>query len=141
MPPSPKLGVSYTRQQINVMVGGGVQSFLPTKNGRVVCGCFLLKQNPDAPEEVLVGVGPQRERTAQVAVLQQTPFPVFIKREVGEWEYIGYWRGVRYLDRSHKLLEAEDRAKRPDVAGILYMARMEPAETEGENRELTPAAR
>jgi hypothetical protein len=129
VPPTPKLGCSYTREQINAMVGGGVQSFLPTKNGRVVCGCFLLKLNPDAPAEVLVGVGPQRENTAKVAVLQLTSIPVFLKGDVGEWEYIGRYRAYRYLERAHKLLADEERAKREDVAGILYMRKDEAEET------------
>ncbi len=128
MPPSPKLGSAYTREQINVMVGGGIQSFLPTKNGRVVCGCFLLDLNPAAPAEVLVGIGPRREATAHTAVLQQTPFPIFLKREAGDWEYVGKYRAVRYLHREHALLEAEERVKRADVAGILYMEpALEPA--------------
>jgi hypothetical protein len=117
--------MSYTREQINAMVGGGVQSFLPTKNGRVTCGCFVLKQNPDAPAEVLVGIGPQRERTAQVAVLQQTPFPVFVKREVGDWEFVGIWRGARYLHCGHKFLAEDERAKAEDVAGILFLEKVE----------------
>lgn len=121
MPPIPKLGSSYTRDQISAMVGGGIQSFLPTKNGRVVCGCFKLDQNPDAPKEVLVGLGPQREGSAKTVVLQQTPIPVFVKREVGEWEYIGVYRATRYLHQDHALLADEARAKKADVAGILYM--------------------
>lgn len=123
MPVAPKLGSSSTREQINAMLGGGVQAFSPTRNGHVVCGCFKLDLNPDAPEVVLVGVGPQRERSAEIAVLQKTPFPVFLKRDVDEWEYVGDYLAVRYLDRGHKLLEAEERAKRKDVAGILYMER------------------
>ena len=120
-PSSPKLGSYYTREQINAMLGGGVQAFLPTKNGRVVCGCFKLDLNPDAPEEVLVGLGPQREASARTAVLQRTPFPVFLKRDVDVWHYVGDYCAMRYLDRGHKLLEAEARAKREDVAGILYL--------------------
>ena len=125
MPAKPKAGITYTRDQINAMIGGGVQAFLPTKNGRVVCGCFKLDQNPKAPEEVLVAVGPQREASARTAVLQQTPFPIFVKREVGEWECVGDYRAVRYLHSGHALLESEERAKREDVAGILYMERIE----------------
>jgi len=121
MPPIPKLGNCYTRDQISAMVGGSVQSPLPTRNGRVVCGCFKLDQNPDAPKEVLVGLGPQRENSAKTVVLQLEPIPVFVKREVGEWEYIGIYRATRYLHQDHKMLQDEERTKKPDVAGILYM--------------------
>jgi hypothetical protein len=120
------IGSMYTREQISAIVGGGLQSFLPTKNGQVVCGCFQLAVNPDAPREVLVGAGPLRERVATWTVLQENPIPVFVKREVGEWEYMGRWRGVRYLDGTHKSLVEEERTKRKGIAGILYM---EPVET------------
>lgn len=125
MPPVPKFGSAYTREQINEMMGGGVQAFLPMKGSRVVCGCFRLDQNPDAPAEVLVGTGPKRELSAKAAVIQQTAIPIFLKREVGEWEFIGHYKPKRYLDRGHALLAEEARAKREDVAGILYL---EPSE-------------
>ncbi len=104
-------------------MGGGVQAFLPTKNGQVVCGCFKLKANPDAPAEVLVSAGPQRESSAKTAVLQQTPFPVFVQKDSGEWEYVGNYRATRYLHKDHRFLEEEPRAKKEGVAGILYMER------------------
>ena len=125
MPPVPKLGLSYTRAQINEMVGGGVQALLPMRGSRVVCGCFKLDASPDAPNEVLVAPGPRREMSAKAAVIQQTAIPIFLKKEVGEFEYIGKYKPRRYLDRDHALLAEEPRAKREDVAGILYL---EPSE-------------
>jgi len=121
----PKLDCAYTRDEINKMHGGGVQAFLPTKNGKVVCGCFKLDLNPDAPNEVLVGMGPQREMSARTCVLQGTPIPIFLKREVGEWEYVGHYKATKYLSREHKLMLQEERAQRKDVAGILFMKRFE----------------
>jgi len=53
------LGMRYTRSQINAALGGGVQAYLPTKDGRVVCGTFRLNTNPDAPRVVLPGFGPR----------------------------------------------------------------------------------
>jgi hypothetical protein len=121
MPPVPKLGLSYTRAQINEMVGGGVQAILPMRGSRVVCGCFRLDTNPDAPKEVLVAPGPKREMSAKAAVVQQMPIPIFLKEEAGEWKYIGNYKPRRYLHREHALLAEEPRAKREDVAGILYL--------------------
>ena len=123
------MGNAYTREQIHSLLGGGAQSFLPMKNGRVVCGCFRLDTNPDAPKEILVGVGEQRVRSAQVTKLQDSAIPIFLKRQSDEWEYVGMYKATRYLDKAHHLLEAEERAKRTDVAGILYM---EPFEGEQE---------
>lgn len=126
MPATPKLGQFYTREQIHAMYGGGKDAFLPTKNGRVVCGCFRLDTNPEAPAEIRVGVGPIRETSARTAVLQQTPFPIFLKREEGEWEYIGNYRATRYLHRGHKFLAEDERAKSEALAGILYMEPVAP---------------
>ena len=103
------------------MFGGGVQSFLPTKNGRVVCGCFRMDLNPEAPQEILVGVGVQRVKNAHLVVLQKTSVPVFIKKEAEDWEYMGRFRATRYLTKEHKLLVDEQRTKDESIAGILYM--------------------
>jgi hypothetical protein len=40
---------SYTRDQIHEEVGGEKVSYLPQKEGRVVCGCFSPDSNPEAP--------------------------------------------------------------------------------------------
>ena len=115
------LGCTYTREQIHAILGGGVQSFLPTKNGRVICGCFRLDLNPDAPREILVGVGEQRVRNAQTLKLQGTSVPVFTKKVAEDWEYVGHFKATRYLEKNHPLLADEPRTKREDIAGILYL--------------------
>ncbi len=45
----PILNKTYTREEIHEMLGGDMQSYLPHKDGKVVCGCFRLDTNPDAP--------------------------------------------------------------------------------------------
>jgi len=44
-----KTGNQYSRRQIHDLLGGGIQSYLPHKNGQVVCGCFRKDLNPLAP--------------------------------------------------------------------------------------------
>ena len=52
-------GKSYRRDAIAAGVGGGgLQTYLPTVDGRVVCGCFRTDVNPGAPEVILPGTGP-----------------------------------------------------------------------------------
>ena len=125
MPGVPKLGLTYTRQQINEMLGGGVQSFLPMKNARVMCGCFQLETNPNAPDEVLVAAGPQRENSARTAVLQLTPFPVFLRAGANDWKFMGKYRATRYLHREHRFLEGDPRLADEKLAGILSMEKYE----------------
>lgn len=40
------LAQHYTRQEIQDSVGGNVEQYLPTKEGRVVCDTFRLDANP-----------------------------------------------------------------------------------------------
>jgi len=58
-------GESYTRDHIHKQVGGEKISYLPQKDGRIVCGCFSPDSNPEAPYVILVGgpdesAGPDR---------------------------------------------------------------------------------
>jgi hypothetical protein len=92
-----ELGRHYTRAEIHDLLGGSIQSFLPIKEGRVVCGCFVRgpAMNPNAPEEVLFGTAgesPDINRAADLAFEQGQrgdAIPVFLKIHSGEWKYVG----------------------------------------------------
>lgn len=92
----PVLGAFYSRDKIHEMLGGGLQEFLPTKDGRVVCACLRLKSNPHAPEQIWVEHGARREATAKIAVLQGTDFPVFVRGDGPDSEYVGRYRALYY---------------------------------------------
>lgn len=50
-----KEGEYYTRQEIHILLGGGIQDYLPHKDGKVLCGCLTKDLNPDVPDVVLIG--------------------------------------------------------------------------------------
>ena len=87
-----KIGTTYTRDQIHAVVGGSKQAYIPTLNGSVVAVCVKTDLNPRAPRELLCGVGPIIAKTG--ALLASTPHkvPVFIKKAVNVWEYMGLYR-------------------------------------------------
>lgn len=85
----------YSREQISEIPGGSEVWFLPTVGGRVVCGCFNLDHNPDAPDRILPGTGPMIERTAEWFCGQDHPVPIFIKRCPKEWENVGHYQADR----------------------------------------------
>ena len=94
-----EIGHLYSRDEISRMLGGSIQSFLPMKDGKVVCGCFKTeeKYNPGAPEEVYFGRAwsmPKVEEAAEMVYKQGTPIPVFIFQAAAQWEYIGDYRCV-----------------------------------------------
>lgn len=70
--------------------------YLPTDNKRVVCGCFTLDHNPEAPDIIIPGTGKVIEREAKLFCEQDHPVPIFIKRRPNEWEYVGHYKAVRF---------------------------------------------
>lgn len=124
------IGEFYTRDQIHATLGGGLQEFLPTKDGRVVCACLRANLHPEAPERVWVAQGARREATAKVAVIQGTPFPVFLRRDGPDSEYLGKYRAVHY--RTCRDGEPET------IAGVLTLEKVPTSET-GSATEKTSA--
>ena len=107
------------------MLGGTTQACLPTKGGRVTCGCFDTDEwfNPGAPDEVMFGRPydmPKLEKAAEMVFKQRTSIPLFLKRGSAEWEYIGNYRCIALL-RDPALLEEKMKAhpKRGKITGIL----------------------
>lgn len=88
------VGREYTRDEIYDIVGGSKQSYLPTKNGKVVAACVTHKMNPRAPREILCGRGPKIEAAGALLAQQLGPIPVFLKQDVNRWEYQGMFRVV-----------------------------------------------
>jgi hypothetical protein len=85
-------GESYTRIEIHRTLGGGLQDYLPHRDGRVVAACLSPDLNPDAPSIVLPGRGPEIQRWAEIFAKQRQLVPTFLKRGSNEWEYVGNYR-------------------------------------------------
>lgn len=94
--PAFTLGREYSRKVISSVLGGSDIEYLPTVNNRVVCGCFTLKHNPEAPDIVIPGTGPVIEREARLFCAQNYAVPVFIRRRPYKWEYVGDYMAVRH---------------------------------------------
>lgn len=91
-----QMGRLYTRPEISEALGGSAIDYLPTNGGRVVCGCFTLKHNPEAPNVVIPGTGPVIEQTAELFCQQTSFIPIFLRRRPNEWEYVGDYRAARF---------------------------------------------
>lgn len=117
----PVIGKTYDRDEIYEMFGGSKQSALPFKDGVPVCGCYTLEMNPNAPEIILVGVGIYKEQYSQIAVEQKLTLPIFLKRAVGEFEFVGYYRAVKYsTDREEIKKKNNSSRNNNDIAAVLY---------------------
>jgi hypothetical protein len=118
-----KMGYNYTRDQIHDVVGGGIQDFLPHKNGQVVCGCFRRDTNPNAPDVILPGNGPDIQKWAKVFREQKYPVPVFIKKESNVWEYVGNYEVERWTDDPSEIARYAKSSGRKDVTSVLFLKR------------------
>ena len=115
-----RLGRSYTRRQINSVLGGSLQHYLPHVSGKVVCGCFVTRKNPDAPCVILPGRGPSIRRWAEAFAAQKTAVPVFLKERTNAWKYIGDYR-VRERTTETSVVRAQEKRSGRKISQVLYL--------------------
>jgi len=125
------VGWDYTRDQIRAVVGGGTGDALPHRDGTVVAGCFRPDLNPDAPDMVLPGSGPQARHWAEQFSRQTEPVPVFLKIGTDRWCYVGRYRvAARSLDPA--VIDGHARAAgRGDVSQVLFLEAADPRSARG----------
>jgi hypothetical protein len=119
-----KIGHTYTRQQIRDALGGGLQDYLPHDNGQVVCGCFRKKDtNPDAPDIILPGNGRDIQKWARVFREQNYPVPIFIKKQVNAWMYVGDYHVERWTEDLSEIAKHATKSGRRDITSVLFLKR------------------
>ncbi len=119
-----ELGNNFTREEIAAELGGSAIEYLPRVGSRVVCACLRLDLNADAPAITLAGFGPQIEESVAALCEQRGPIPVFIKRRVNAWEYVGDFEVERFSLAREEIAKQEAHARRSGAQGIsrvIYM--------------------
>lgn len=112
----------YTREAIHERLGGGSkQAYLPNKGGVVLCACLRTDTNPGAPDVILPGDGPEIQRSSNLLCEQKSAIPVFIKRDINDWEYVGDYVVDRWSESPAEIAEHARRAGRYDVTRVIYM--------------------
>ena len=116
-----KVGVFYSHADINDAFGGNPNAYLRIRAGRVSCGCFNAQLNPNAPQEILVGTGPQIERSVDILMEQGGVIPVFVKRGTNQWQYSGLMRPIR-LERNPDVVARKARdGGQKNISAVLSM--------------------
>jgi len=128
------VGKTYSRREISDGLGGSIRSYLPTKAGRVVCGCFkrIPEKNPRAPEEVTIGsFGTEFRLMAE----QDDPIPIFLFRSSSAWEYVGLYRCTgATTDPTVLQKKMQENPKRGVIRGVLYFERADSIEAVEKNQ-------
>jgi ribosomal protein S27E len=123
--PNFTIGKKYSRKEISAALGGSEVEYLPTENKSVVCGCFTLEHNPEAPDIVIPGTGKVIEREAKQFCEQNYPVPIFIKRRVNEWEYVGDYKAVNHSTAATDIAANHKGSITPlkEVTRVIFMKR------------------
>jgi hypothetical protein len=79
--------------------------------------------NPGIPDTILVGKGVNVVRYARMFEKQKDFVPVFIKRVVNEWVYVGDYRTKSLLQDKVEVSRLAREALREDVVMVLRLER------------------
>src|SRR5579863_2872971 len=126
-------GQSFDRRQIANMIGGGaLVTYLPSKGGKILAGCFDPKLNQRAPLEIDVGASDDVVERARTLAKTNGIIPVFLKKQSNKWEYVGTYQCTEFSQLPDDITAYEDR--REDAVGVLYFR-----EVPSESVETVPA--
>lgn len=90
-------GKDYTREDIHAICGGNKQSFLPTKNGKVVAACLRRDMNPQAPDVIICNSGAAARAAGRTLASQAEPIPVFIEQSTTLLRFVGRFKASESL--------------------------------------------
>lgn len=112
-------GQVFDRVQINELIGGGLVTYLPSKEGRIIAGCFDPKKNRRAPREIDVGRSEDVVSRARALAGAKSTIPVFLKEGTKRWKYIGLYQCTNFSQKEQDIHAYPDRRK--DAVGVLYL--------------------
>lgn len=116
------VGRRYSRKEIGEIVGGSTITFIPVVDGEATCVCLDPALNPEAPNVVLAGEGPQRVSNAETLARQTGKVPVFLKRGDADWEYVGDYRVTGSSSDREVVAMHAAKAGRDEVRLVVFLA-------------------
>lgn len=134
-------GRDYTRDEIHAEIGGSTETYLPHRDGRILCACLDRDLNPDAPDIIIPGTGPMIEKTADMLRRQTGAIPVFIKRETGAWRYVGDFEVEPRRYTPADIEAQKKRSGRTDITRVIWLRPAVPLHPARTHAEVIAAAR
>ncbi|MCS3616706.1 hypothetical protein, partial [Salinibacter ruber] len=136
-----EVGQTYSWITITKELGVDNGKSLPysKEEEKVLCARLTPGDNPDAPHTILIGSGPDREKSGRLLAEQDVPVPVFLKEDTGEWRHVGLFESVGDTTDPDRLEEYSNKAEQRDrpVAQLVFLKAVggEPLESEVLRRE------
>lgn len=113
------IGNFYDYNETVAWFGGGNQSYLPLKKGRVLGGRFKFKMNSAAPDVVVVGNKDSVVKKTDIFSTGGYSIPVFTKKGKKKWKYMGMYK---FKDRSDDpAVIAAHNGGRTEIDSILFL--------------------
>lgn len=125
--PSFESNRTYTRREIQNVLGGDPTSMLPIHQGRVAYCCVFERTHPYAPEIILIGRGRMIESAHKFAS-QREAVPVFVKsrQKARGWVYQGEFVAKRYTDNPAEIAPYIRKSHRRGIVGVLFLEQISP---------------
>lgn len=116
-------GEFYEWDDLPSVLGFAPRGYLTENSSKteILCGCFTLKYNPDAPDILLAGDEAPVVRKAKLFDKQKQFIPIFIKAVDTEWEYCGKYRVEAMTSNKAEIAIHGERAKRDEIALVLFL--------------------
>jgi len=111
---------TFTTNELAKKLAGG-QSYIRTKDGDVKGLAIRKDKNPEAPDIIVVGTGPRIVANAHLFLESGKYVPVYIKRDVNQWEYVGDYKAVRYCRDTETIEKHRHHRPAGHVDGILFL--------------------
>ena len=118
-----QVGDILTRDELSNYVGAGGDSCFLHNQNIVVAIAMNPELNPDAPEILLVGKGPMKEKYAATLLTSEAYVPTFIKRASHQWEYMGVFKAAKIEHNREVIAEHSRRSGRNDIWGVLSLVK------------------
>ena len=123
-----ELNWTYTRREIQDVLGGDPSSVFPRHQGQVICCCIPQPSHPDAPKAILIVRERKMIESAKQCASQREALPVFmgIRQQAAGWVYQGEFVAERYADDPTEIVPYVKKAGRTNIAGILFLKQIRP---------------
>ena len=100
---------------------GSPPFYLPHQGTHIVAACVTPDLNPDAPNIILAGNGPQIAQYADHFCAQSNTIPICIKSGDKEWLCCGNFKLASSSTDPVEIRVQSDRSKRSDIYKILFL--------------------
>ncbi len=111
----------YAWHELEGLLGFRPHGYLTAVGPEIVCGCFRMDLNPDAPDIVLPGNLPNWRTSAMLLSYTHKAIPIFTKAEGLPWEYRGKYRASGTTTAPVELEIHNLRSGRKDVSMVLFL--------------------